>query len=135
MRAEIPRSSSALFNNSSPARVSVTVRLSLSNNLTPKSLSSEAIREEMAVCVVCSFSDAALKLRSLGDPHECLDKAEIHRLEYTQPPTFGRTESSRYSVLPREGENTMSVAAMIIVVAAVVIWRLQDLLRRKHGGL
>jgi len=66
MRAESPRSSSAYFNNSSPERVSVTVRLSLSNNLTPKSLSSEAIREEMAVCVVCNFSDAALKLRSLA---------------------------------------------------------------------
>jgi multisubunit Na+/H+ antiporter MnhG subunit len=28
----------------------------------------------------------------------------------------------------------MGVAATIIVVAAVVIWRLQDLLRRKHGA-
>src|SRR5215831_7726461 len=66
MRAEIPRSCSAYVNNSSPEGVSVTVRLSLSNNLTPKSLSSDAIREEMAVCVVCNFSDAALKLRSLA---------------------------------------------------------------------
>src|SRR5215831_1342568 len=66
MRAETPRSCSACFNSSSPECVSVTLRLSRSNSLTPKSLSSVAMRAEMAVCVVCSFSDAARKLRSLA---------------------------------------------------------------------